>query len=669
MYCVIDFETRSPADIKKIGAWNYSKHPGTEILCASVWDSVSKSVRTWEVDPFAGIPPKWFTDLYDQYPTWVAHNAFFEIAMWKNNLARRFNLPCPPLKNWQDTKAIALSWSIPGSLAGASAVLGREEKDKDGHRLMLKMCKPRKPTKKDPSIYHWTPEDFDRLVKYCEQDVIATNAIIEDLGVIQKVDRPIYEIDKQINTSGFCIDTELVDSAVIMVNALIEGAKRDLSQITDGFIQTPNQHARFKAFALDHGVKMKSTDKAAVVALLKRKRIPDIVRKVFEIRQLLGKSSVAKYTRAALQVDRGDNRIRDAFVFHKASTGRWAGQGFQPQNLTRGELKLNDAQVEDAIAAVKARNIQYIEHSFGNPMQVLSDLVRPVIVAPEGSKFVAADFASVEARGVLWLAGETAAVKMLSAGGDIYKEMASAIFGKPISEITPIERFIGKTAILGLGYGMGAERFMIQTNADALKFGFDVQIDMGLAQKVVDTYRISKYPRIPIMWRGLESAFKLAIVTGKPQTSYGVTFYRKKPRVIACRLLSGREIHYWDCKIGSFVMASGKGDVIASRSDGISYNTVGPNGKFSRTGSWGGKIVENIVQGVCSDLLRNSMLAISRRTNWDIVMTAHDEIVCETPDTHFYNPDKMVDIITKLPPWGAGFPLNAEGWEGKRFRK
>jgi len=643
MYCVIDFETRSPADIGKVGAWNYSKHPETEILCVSVWDSVSKSVRTWRVDPF-GEAPEWFVDRYEQNPIWVAHNAFFEIAMWANNLARKFNLPKPPLKNWQDTKAIALTWALPASLAGVSTILGREEKDKTGHKLMMKMCKPRKPSKANPARYHWTDEDFDRLVDYCEQDVIATNAILQDLGTIQKVDRLIFELDKQINHSGFCIDVELVDAAVIMARGLLEDAKKELAEITGGFIQTPNQHARFKQFALSHGVRMQSTDKAAVIELLKKSNIPDVVRKVFEIRQLLGMSSVAKYEKAAAQVDRDDNRIRDAFCFHKASTGRWAGQGFQPQNLPRGALKIEDDDQEHVTRAVKRQDLKYLKYRFDSPMQVLSDLVRSAIVAPKGSKFVAADFASVEARGVLWLAGERVTVEMMRNGADIYKEMATTIFGKPLSEITDFERFVGKTAILGLGYGMGAQRFSEQAD-----------VDIALAQKAVDSYR-SRFAKVPKMWRGLETAFKNAIVTGKPHTSYGITFYRKKPRVIACRLLSGREIHYWDCRI--------------DHGEGITYSTVsGTSGKWIRTSSWGGKIVENIIQGVCSDLLRHSMLAISKRANWEIAMTVHDEIVCETPDTDFYNVDKMVEIITQLPPWAKGFPLAAEGWEGKRFRK
>jgi DNA polymerase len=606
------------------------------------------------VDPWDDAPD-WFWDLRKTANIWVAHNIFFEISIWENVITPRFGVPHPNLSQWQDTKSIALSWSLPGSLAGASAILGREEKDKEGHKLMLKMCKPRKPSKKNPAKYHWTPEDFERLVQYCEQDVVATNAILQDLGTLQKCERPIFEIDKKMNQRGFCVDIELIDSAVVMARGLLEDAKKELLNITGGFIQTPNQHARFKQFALSHGVRMQSTDKAAVTEILKREDLPPIVRKVLEIRQLLGLSSVAKYEKAAALVDRGDNRIRDAFVFHKASTGRWAGQGFQPQNLTRGTLDLKGDDLENAIVAVKRQDTNYLKGRYDSPMQVLSDLIRSSIVADEDKKFVAADFASVEARGVLWLAGETEAVEMMQSGVEIYKEMASAIFGKPISEISAIERFVGKTAILGLGYGMGVERFMEQTNADALKYGFDIQIDMLLAQKVVDTYR-SKYSGVPKLWRALETAFKNAIITGRPHTAYGITYYRKKPRVIACRLLSGREIHYWDCRI--------------DQGNGITYSTVsGTSGKWTRTSTWGGKILENDMQGICSDLLRYSMVHIDNQSKWDISMTVHDEIVCETPDTSLYNAGQMTDEITKLPPWAKGFPLEAKGWEGKRFRK
>ena len=643
MYAIIDFETRSPAEIKTVGAHNYSKTPGTEILCASVWDSESESVRTWRVDPF-GSPPGWFLDLHKSADIWVAHNAFFEISLWRNVLTKWFpELPCPDLSKWQDTRALVLNWALPASLEKSSAVLDGEKKDKAGHKLMLKMCKPRRPSKNNPATYWWSEKDFDRLVEYCEQDVLTTLSILRQLGALQKPERPVFELDKQINHRGFMVDLELARAACKMAEQLNRDAEKELSEITNGFITTPNQHARFKQYAAANGIQMSSTDKAAVVALLARDGIPDNVRRVFEIRQALGKSSVAKYAKCIAQADPETSRIYDAFVYHKASPGRWAGQGFQPQNLPRGELKLSDTQIENAIEAVKMGSVGYLRSCFGSPLHVLSDLVRSTIIAPEGKKFVAADFASVEARGALWLAGEAEAVELLRNGGDLYKEMASTIFNVPVSEVTKDQRFVGKTAILGLGYGMGAAKFEMQAG-----------IDSALAQRSVDAYR-SRFAGIPKLWRKLEKAMQKCILTKQPIFAAGFQFYRKNRRVVAVRLLSGREIHYWDPTY--------------DRVEGIRYWTVsGTSGKWIRTNTWGGKILENVDQGICSCLLRNAMLNLESE-KWPIVMTVHDEVVCEVPDLPEYNPEKMCEIMTRLPEWAEGFPLAAEGWEGRRFRK
>jgi DNA polymerase bacteriophage-type len=646
MYCILDFETRSPCDISAKGAWNYSKHPQTEILCASAWDSVSKSVHTWEVDYFED-PPKWFTDVLRNSERWVAHNAFFEIAMWKNSLAKSFpDLPCPSLDRWVDTRAIALHWSLPKSLDGASRVLGRELKDKEGSRLMLKMCKPRRPSKSNKDKYHWTRADMDRLMQYCEQDVIATKELLHTLGNLQKCERPIFELDKQINHRGFAVDLELAKAAYTMAQSLAADAEKELGEITGGFITTPNQHARFKKFAQQHGIKMASTDKEAVAELLKRSDLPPVIRRVFEIRQELGKASVAKYAKCLNNADHETGRLYDTFVYHKASTGRWAGQGFQPQNLPRGELGLKADKVDQAISAVKCGDVETVA-TIGPPMQVLSDLLRPVICAPEGKKLVTADFEGVEARGALWLANDKEALDSIARGEHQYKKMAERIFGTPWPDVQKgtVEYHIGKGAFLGCTYGMGDDKFSAQN-----------KVDLVLAHKAVSVYRES-FPGVPKLWYGLEKALKNCI-RYKTKTSYGLfSFYWKTDRVVAYVLPSGREIHYWDPTV--------------DYSGGIKYWTVsGTTGKWIQVDTWGGKILENGDSGMCSCLLRRAMRHLDKASGWDIVMSVHDELVCETPDLPEYNVDKMNALMVgDLPAWAKGFPLSAEGWEGQRFRK
>ena len=638
MYCIIDLETRSQCDLGKSGAWNYSKHPSTEVLVVSVWDSVSKSVRSWSPDPWDPVPP-WFSELVKDCNRWVAHNYFFEHAMWSNHIAKVYSLPCPPLEQWVDTRAIVLQWSLPRSLEGASSVLGIAEKDMAGAKLMQKMCKPLPERQRKDKLYHHTPEDLKRLSEYCERDVLATKAIIDELGGIQKVEVPIFQLDKQINNRGFMIDYDFVKAGYEMARRLNKEAEARLTEITDGAVTTVNQHARIKKFAFNAGYPLAATNKDAVVETLKDPKVPERVRQVLEIRQAIGKSSVAKYERLLRTCDKDDMRIRDTLVYHKASTGRWAGQNAQPQNLPRGDIKIEN--VEKAVQLVKNGDIKALEQ-IGPPMIVLSALLRPSITVPKEYKFVLNDYSGVEARGVLWLAGEMEAVEILREGGDLYKEMAASIFHKPVSDITDEERFIGKTSVLGCGYGLGAKRFSL-TN----------KVDIFLAEKSVQGYR-SRFPGVPELWRGLEKAFRMTL-KHRTQNSYkGITFFWKHKRVIACRLLSGREIHYWDPGFDS--------------DNKITYWTVGMSGKWVRVSTWGGHLTENVIQAICSDLLRYSMLNLEK-AGWKIVLTVHDEIVCEVPDKPEFNTELMGHMMTKLPPWAKGFPLAVEGGEGKRYSK
>lgn len=640
MYCITDFETRSQCDLKKRGAWNYSKHPTTELLVFSVWDSVSGSVSTWNPNAFE-VVPLWLQERLTRSQYWVAHNYFFEYSLWKNHIEPVYGLPCPPLDRWIDTRAIVLQWSLPRSLEGASSVLGIAEKDMEGARLMQKMCKPLPEKQRKKKLYHWTPEDLKRLSEYCEKDVLATKAILDELGNIQKCEVPIYRLDQVINNRGFKIDVELCQAGFEIAEQLNHEAEIQLAEITEGAVTKVNQHARIKKFALSENYPLGSTDKASIVEYLNDPKLPDRLRQVLEIRQAIGKSSVAKYRKALDLCDKDDHRIRDAFVLHMAGTGRWAGQGFQSQNLPRGDVKIPEDKLEDLINAVKAGDVATVE-TFGSPMVVLSGLLRSAIVAEEGCKFVDNDFSGVESRGVLWLAGETEAVEMLRSGVDLYKEMASVIFGKPVSEITGDERFIGKTTILGCGYGMGASKFSLTNGAD-----------LYLAEKSVQGYR-NRFKGVPKLWYGLENAFRNTL-RYKTESGYaGISFYWKKPRVIACRLLSGREIHYWDPSIDD--------------NNQICYMTVGTGGKWHKTTTWGGKITENVIQAICNDLLRYSQLQLAK-AGWPIVLHAHDQNTVEVPDSPEYTVEGMARIMVELPPWAKGFPLAVEGWQGKRFRK
>lgn len=627
MYCVIDMETRSRVDLGTIDSHNYARHKTTEILVISVWDSVSKTFRSWS--PGFDPAPKWFVDLvWGGVKAWAAQNATFEKNIWRYKLVKQYSLPLPT--NWLDTQDLVLQWSLPKSLEKSTAVVFRQtQKDVFGHDLMMKMNKPGR-----KGEYFHTPDALARLTTYCVQDVRATVQLIERLGVGQQLERIYVQLSDRINHRGFKVDIKLLQKMRKIVESELDAAKARLTKITDGEITTPNQHARIKKLAEREGYLLASTDKAAVIEALADPKCPKLLRKVLEIRQMAGHASIGKVKKALATADRDDHRIRHSLIWNKAGTGRAAGQGFQPQNMPRGTIKLDKIKKYREMVL----NDQPIP-AYENKLSVISSLLRSVIIAEEGKQLYAWDYSQVEARFVLWLAGETEFCAKIAAGEPIYESMASMLFGVPVSEVTKDQRFVGKETFLGCGYGMGAAKFQSRTG-----------VEYGLAEKAVYGYR-NKFKKVPKLWKALEKAFKNTLLTKKPTFSHGLEFFMETSRVLSIRLLSGRLIRYWDPKLTA---------------EGLTYWAVITGGKWAQVSTWGGKITENVVQGMCADLLRYSMGSLDA-AEWNIILSVHDEIVCEMPTDS--DPEEMKALILHKPKWAETFPLAVSGWVSPFFIK
>lgn len=647
----IDFETRSELDLKKVGAWLYSKHSSTEILCMAFrYENIS--VELWEPDLFDNTKndlPFSIGIFQGQKEKLIeAHNAYFERCIWENICIPRYDWPRVLPSQWRCSAAKAASCSLPRSLEGVGSALNlQSQKDKIGRRIMLKLSKPRKPTKHNKAKWHADQKDFDLLFDYCKKDVLAEKAVSDSLPELSPLELKVWQLDQKINMRGIYCDIEAVKGALKILEIQKQNSEKELQRITQGAIQTAGQIAQIKNYCELYGVQLKDLSKETVELTLE-KDLPSNARKVLEIRQSQSKSSTKKY-QAMLNRTDNDSRIRETILYHGATTGRWAGRGVQTQNYPKGKIK-DQSDIDFAIELIKRKDVAAIEMCFGDVAETLKSCLRGMLCAAPGKTLIASDYKAIEARVLLWLANDQIGLNLFKNDIDIYVDMAATIYNTPISEITKDQREMGKRSILGLGYQMGIDRFIgVCWEWGGIKIGYKE------AEKAVNEYRY-KYMSVVKLWRALEEAAIYTVRTGR-STKCGKLIFEKSDRFLYCKLPSGRRIHYFDPKI--------------ENQNGYAKLTyMGTNSqthKWDRIHTYGGKLVENATQAVARDLLAEAMLHIEN-IGYPIVLSVHDEVVCEV-DKALGSIKTLNQLMCKLPPWAIGLPVKAVGWKGKRFRK
>ena len=648
----IDFETRSTVDLRKTGVYRYAEDPTTEVILAC-WALDDGPVQTWFA--FQGVwtdpspCPKDLADLLaDPKVTVVAHNAGFERAMLEYILGPRHGWPVPALTRWDDTAARAARQALPRSLEGAADALGLAvSKDKEGKMLMLRMCRPRS-VAPDGAITWWEDEDrMQRLAAYCATDVEVERELDHTLRQLSDEERRIWWLTEAVNDRGVRIDDTFAQHAIALANEAQGVLNRELEVLTGGAVKTASQMFQLKEWLLAQGFSIfegedESLNKKAIENLLKQD-LPDNVKAVLKIRRDGGKSSVAKYQAMVDRVS-ADGRVRGNLMYHGASTGRWSGAGVQLQNLPRDTVKDWDWSRDHLHPISK------------DTLGQLSRMIRGTICAAPRHRLVWADYAAIEARGVAWLAGQKNLVNQFAHNGKVYEEMAAAIFDVPAQDIgkDSKERFLGKTVILGCGYSMGAQKFRQSCAA----MGTDISEE--LAQRAVSTYR-EHYSKIPLLWNRLNDAAMAAVQNPRVETEYqGVSFFSDGGWLLI-RLPSGRKLFYRSPRIVSFTGPFGTRPAIEYMAVNSMTKKWGPERTF------GGKLTENIVQGICRDLIATAMLSLEV-ANYRVIASVHDEVICELPDG-FGTQEEMKKIMCRVPDWAVGFPIAAEAKEGFRYGK
>lgn len=667
----IDFETRSLIDLRRCGVFRYAEDPSTSVLCMGyAFGEDEPEIWIPRESPF---PPSIRFHI-EQNGLIYAHNAQFERTIMRHCLK---DVPQPTLKQWRCTAAMAAALSLPRDLDRAAKAAGlNQQKDDRGRRIMLKLCAPRQAFP-DGTIVWWEGEtDLAALYAYCKQDVVVERELGKKLRALSEREQKVWMLDQVINERGVAVDRAGVQNAKIITQAVTAELNLEISQLTDGYVSAISQAEAIKQWCAGKGVNFESIDKVALADALKSETLDARVRRVLELRQEGAKSSTAKLKAYQERVSK-DGRMRDNLMYYGANTGRWSGRGAQLQNLPRSKIQ----DIPEAIDMMKFRDPKRLAMFYGPPLETVSDCLRGFVVAGPGKKLIAADFSNIEGRVLAWLSGFQAKVDAFASGAKIYEALAAKVYDVPVATIKKgsKQRHVGKEGELGGGYGMGWERFMWQCAKNGLT------IDEDLARRTIDTYRAENEP-IVNYWAALNSAATRAcqfpgnkvIVEGTAGTLREVA-YAVTGNILWCKLPSGRYLTYpdprlqmvetpWSVKARAEAKALGVAEPEPDMRMSVTYMTIDNlTNQWSRDKTYGGKLAENVTSGTARDVMVDAMFALEAR-GYEIVLTVHDEIVCEVDDT-FGSIREVEEIMSIVPAWIAGCPITAEGFEAKRYRK
>lgn len=656
----IDIETYSENDLGKCGVYKYVQHPDFDILLFG-YAVDGGDVRVVDLASGKTMPEEVLAALSDETVTKWAFNSNFERVCLSEWLRRNhpeyfssYSVPGDTVGDYLDPRGwkCSMVWSaymgLPLSLAGAGAVLGLEEqKLKEGKELIRYFCVPCKATKANGGRTRNLPEHdrekWERFRSYNQRDVEVERSIQERLRNFPVPDFVWEEfwLDQEINDRGILLDIDMVENAI-----RLDGISKD--QLLDAMkkitgLENPNSVAQMKQWLSSRGIETESLGKKDAAKMIADRDMDEEVVKALKLRLQLAKSSVKKYQAMRNAVCR-DGRARGMFQFLGANrSGRWAGRIIQLQNLPQNHME----DLEQARGLVKNGDYEALAILYDSVPNVLSELIRTAFVAAGGNKFCVADFSSIEARVLSWLAGERWRMDVFVKNGDIYCASASAMFGVPVEKHgrNAELRQKGKIAELALGYGgsVGALKSM-------------GAIEMGLTeeelQPLVDSWRTAN-PNIVRFWWDVDRAVKKAVKQRKPSVLRGIRFECRNG-MLFITLPSGRRLSYVKPRIGENRFGG----------ESVTYEGVGGTKKWERIESYGPKFVENIVQAISRDIL---CYAIRTLSHCRICAHVHDELIIECQKDASL--ETICEQMGRTPLWAEGLVLRADGYETQFYKK
>lgn len=691
----------------------YSEHPDCEVLCMAYDLKDGKGPQLWvpKLDMNTGSYPL-PTDLLTYVSSGgvlEAWNSMFEHWIWNNVCVTEYGFPLLPLHQLRCAKAKAQAFSLPPSLEKAGDVLNiYAKKDKDGKRLLNLFSIPRNPTKYDGRkriLPSEEPQDERLLHAYNIRDIEAEAEISRICPDLSPTELEFWYYSQVINHRGVQIDLQAIHNCVTIVEAAFKKYNAELVTLTNGAVNAASEIQRFKEWMATEGISTASLTKDDTEELLDKPfALSPKVFRALKIRQLLGLASVKKLFAMLNQVS-SKGRLHDLFIYHSARTGRAAGAGPQPQNLPNSGPNVNRCDfcshyhtrvqcpwcvtpegakkhewnhiaVEDALETISTQSLSWVEYHWGDALQAVSGCLRGLFISAPGHDLICSDYSAIEAVVLAMLAGETWREEVFRTHGKIYEASASKVSGTPFDSILAHKettgqhhplRKLGKVAELASGYqgwiggwkAFGAEDFLSEDEIEKAILAW-----RAASPKIVEFWGGQERNWRPEFY-GLEGAAIQAVLSPGTKFTYRAISYIVHDNILYCELPSGRHIVYHRPQLIGSQRRAG--------TLSLSYEGWNTNQKYGVSGwmrieTWGGRLVENVVQAVARDILAYAIVNLEK-SGYPVVLHVHDEIVSEVPEGHG-SVEEFERIMSTLPDWCKGWPIVAKGgWRGKRYRK
>ena len=685
-----DFETKSYADLTKVGAWAYSLHNTTEVICCA-YKIDDNEIQTWWpgkllVDnqagsPIADMPNDLYQALRVSRDTIEAHQVGFERSIWINIMVPEYGWLLPDDEQWRDSMATAAYYALPMALDRLSRVLGFEGKNPEGTRLISKYSKLHLKT----AVDEIPEEDFNKFVQYCCDDVDQESKVSDFLGDLPEEELDVFFLDQEINLRGIYLDEKTIRDAMAIVETRAKDLASAFKEITG---VAPSQHDKVKQWFINMGCPMENLQADYIDEVLEGHHDFEptgYARQALELRKSYNKASTKKLAAMLRNRSKTDGRARFQTRYHGAFTGRWTGTGFQPLNMSKG---FESVPPEQLVADLSHRDPKFLDAMYGDAMEAVGKATRHHIRAEKGSRIIAGDFVSIEAVVLSCLAGEDWKVEAFHNRDPIYELMGCEIhkLGPEAEALArrdkaafkdkyPSERFDGKTGELAFGYqgGLGAWR------------KFDSKPYTHSDDRVIEickTWR-DRHPNIRQHWYDLENA-AVRCVKDNVETEVNMISFRCIDEWLSMRLPSGKRIWYWQPELRLGMPPWHKPDSDDEKYEdcrlgicdcrprhSLTYMAQ-KEGQWKRVWTYGGKFAENEAQGTSREILIPAMLKL-RKYSYNIILSVYDEIVCEMP----YGKGSVEEVAEIMAEsagqWayynGRPWPIFVDVWEGERYRK
>jgi DNA polymerase bacteriophage-type len=637
MNVYLDFETRSRADLPKVGAYRYGSDPSTEVLMAAVSaEGEDSPVYLWvnskyETEGMKSEPEA--LRLLAQADSVYAHNAPFEHAIvWGTGCC---NIR---LEQWRCTAAMARMAGLPDSLSKCSIALGLPElKDAKGKSLIRLFSIPDVETGEFNSPHEYV-EKWKQFGQYCRQDVTVEKAIHKQLSKsfsLEGNNLSDFLFTLRMNTVGIPVNCEALDAADLMVDQVSSRAVKEFRNLTGVNV---TQRSKVLDWLKFNGVAILDMQASTLEAVV-REDLDPVTKRGIQLYSQLSYAAIKKISTMRAWAC-SDQRMRGVFKYYGAGTGRWSAGGPQIQNAKKATYAMRSLTGPAYDYLCNGGTSEGIEAVYGDCLEVLASSIRHFIHADY--PLLDADYNAIEARIACWVSGEGQALIDYSRGVDRYRTMASKIYGVSESRVTPDQRALGKVAILGLGYGMGAEKFHA-----SCRDLYGIKISMDMAEQAKSTFR-SEHPRMTALWRKLESDIRSAI--GSPRTIFEScshlrlwTEWTAGMNYLIIRLPSGRKLAY---------------PLPAIEDDGITYwGAVAASTQWGRVKMYGAKMFENICQAIAADVMAHGAINAESKGMMPFALI-HDQGLAI--QDRGQKPEDFAQALSKVPPWATGLPLRVE---------